>query len=472
MKKHLLGTTAFAAASLATSGAMAQSLEDRVQTLEEQMLMGSPGSGFDINISGWMQGGFFIQDIDPDTIGAIANYVGATGMEDYSDYDVKMSGAEVQFTARKRLPQGIRIGGRVELSGFTTRDQVDETYIWVQSRFGRVILGADDDVYNKMHYSVPFPSLNGVDSPNYRHTVATAVRAGTNASLAGDSNKLSYFTPRIAGVQLGISYTPHNGNRNGEANGSGARDLNGVSLENVIGVGATFRRRISGFFVGASAGWQGGTSNVTYDPDGPDGRVFSHPADPTNSFTVNRPITGVKTDPSSWHIGGNISKDGWRVGGAYARYEGHGSPLTFDLTALNGDENIIDISDRVEQSVWAVGASYSIGPWTAGIGYLQAEGEGRVEKLNLNDHRIADNLIAAGTRNVSPETTVLGFGVSYKIARGVTLAADVAFYEDDNGRSGYHDGTRAGPREPMGDFVEQNAKVEAVGAGLILGINF
>ena len=471
MKKHLLGTTAFAAASLAASGAMAQSLEDRIQTLEEQMLMGSPGSDFDISVSGWMQGGFFVQDIDPDTIGAAARYVGATGMEDYSDYDLKMSGAEVQFRARTQLYNGITLGGRVELSGFTTRDQVDETYIWMESRFGRVILGADDDVYNKMHYSVPFPSLNGVDSPNYRHTVATAVRAGTNSSLAGDSNKLSYFTPRIAGVQLGLSYTPHNGNRNGEANGFGARDLNSVSLENVIGVGATFRRRLGGFWVGASAGWQGGTSNVTYDPDGPDGRVFIRPGnDITDTFVVNRPVTGVTTDPSSWHIGGNVSGGGWKFGGAYARYEGHGSPLTFDLRD-NGD-NVIDLSNRIEQNAWAVGASYSIGPWTAGIGYFQSEGEGRVEKVNLNGHRIADNAIAAGTRDVSPETSVLGFGVSYKIARGVTVAADVAFYEDDNGRSGYYDETPAGPGEPAGDFVEQNAKVEAVGGGLILGINF
>ena len=462
MKKHLFGTTAFVAVSLATSGAMAQSLDDRIRTLEEQMLMGSPGSDFDVDISGWIQGGFFVQDIDPDTIGAVANYVGATGMEDYADYDVKMSGAEVQFRASTRLYNAIRIGGRVELSGFTTRDQVDETYIWMESRFGRVILGADDDVYNKMHYSVPFPSLNGVDSPNYRHTAATAVRAGTNASLAGDSNKLSYFTPRIAGVQLGISYTPHNGNRNGEANASGARDLNSVSLKNVIGVGATFRRRLSGFWVGASAGWQGGTSNVTYDPDGPEGACsFSDVAEtPSLRVCQNKPRTGIKTDPSSWHIGSTFSRDGWRLGGAYARYKAHGSSLTTNLGRPFSPARVsivpdhVDISDRVEQTVWAVGVSYSIGPWTAGIGYLQSEGDGVVERVNRG-RLVPDDIVADGLRDASPETTVLGLGASYKMARGVTLGADVAFYEDNNGLSG-----------------EDAATVEAAGGGLILGINF
>ena len=456
MKKFLVGTTAFVTVSVVASGASAQSLEDRVRTLEESMLMGSSNRGFDVVVSGYAQGGLFAQDSDPDTIGAVIGYADATGMEDYATFDVKMGGAEVRFSANTWLYEGrIRIGGRVELSGFTTRDQVDETYVWLQSAFGRLIFGADDDVYNKMHYSVPFPSLNGVDSPSYRYTVATAVRVGTNSSLAGDANKISYFTPRIFGFQFGVSYTPNNGNRNGEQNGFGAYDLNNVSLEDIVGVGATFRRRLGGFWVGASVGWQGGDSNITYDPDGPNGVSY---IDNGMRVDVNMPPIGIKTDPSNLHMGGSISKDGWKFGGAYAVYEGHGSPLTVNLgrpfspTNPTLVDNYIDISDRVKQIVWSVGAAYSTGPWTVGIGYLQSEGEGRYERVNA-DALIFDTRLTL--REVFPKTTVFGFGASYDLASGVTVAVDVAITEDDNGLSG-----------------DDKAVVESVGGGIILGIDF
>lgn len=461
MKKSLLGTTTFATASLIASGASAQSLDDRVRTLEESMLMGSPDSGFDVTVSGYIQGGLFAQDSDPDTIGVTAGYIDATGMEDYANFDVKMGGAEVRFNANTWLYNGrIRLGARVELSGFTTRDQVDETYIWLQSGFGRLILGADDDVYNKMHYSVPFPSMNGVDSPNYRYTIATAVRVGTNSSLAGDANKISYFTPRILGFQFGVSYTPNNGNRNGEQNGFGARDLNSVSLENVVGLGATFRRRLGGVRIGASAGWQSGDSNITYDPDGPDG-VSYFPTANGPRVDENRHPVGIRTDPSNLHVGGSISKGGWKFGGAYAIYEGHGSPLTANLGRPSSPrnptlvDNYIDISDRVKQIVWSVGVAYSIDPWTLGVGYLQSEGEGRFERMNADGGLGFDSPFTNGLREVSPKTTVFGFGASCNLASGVTIAVDVAITEDDNGLSGAN-----------------SATVESVGGGLVLGISF
>ncbi|MCY4031966.1 MAG: porin [Hyphomicrobiales bacterium] len=459
MKKSLLGTTAFVVASAVASGASAQSLDDRIRTLEEAMLMGSPNNGFDVVVSGYAQGGVFVQDTDPDTIGEVIGYADATGMEDYAKFGVKMGGAEVRFSANTWIyDRKLRLGGRVELSGFTTRDQVDETYIWLQSKFGRLIFGADDDVYNKMHYSVPFPSLNGVDSPNYRYTVATAVRPGTNSSLAGDANKVSYFTPRMSGFQFGISYTPHNGNRNGEQNGFGAYDLNNVSLENVLGVGTTFRGQFSGFWIGASAGWQSGDSNITHDPDGPDG-VSYFPPGATGILNENRPPVAIQTNPSNLHFGGSISKGSWKIGGAYAVYEGHGSPLSVNLgrpfspTNPTLVDNYIDISDRVRQIVWSIGVAYSTGPWTLGVGYLQSEGEGRYERPSADGGLIFDTRLTL--KEASPKTTVFGFGASYELATGMTIAVDFAATEDDNGFSG-----------------DDKAVVESVGGGLIIGINF
>ena len=428
MKKYLLGTTAFAAASLVASGASAQSLEDRIRTLEEQMLMGAPGSGFDITVSGYIHGGFFLQDIDPKS-----NPNGGFGFntgpeEDYGAVDVKMGGAEAQFTAQTTLDNGIDLMGRIELSGFTTSDQIDETYIRAQGGFGQVTLGADDDAWNLTHYSSPNPGLNGIDSPNYRHAVVTGARTGTNASLTGDANKITYFTPRFSGFQFGISYTPNTADTNGDS-GSAPYDRNSGSIENVVGIGANFSRSFGGIAVGASAGWQSGTTNEMFDPDG----------------GGDMAARGISTDPSQWHVGGTISRGGWTLGGAYANYEGSGDSIVVSTADTSGATTAeFDISDKLAATVWAVGASYNTGPWTVGAGYLQSE-------QDVGDLASAtDNSIVT----VTGETTVVNAGASYALAPGVTVAADVSFYEDNDGQN------------------TPNSSKEAVGAGLIMGINF
>ena len=416
------------------------SLEERIRTLEEQMLMGAPGSGFDITVSGYIHGGFFLQDIDPNTIGTRrldgdGDPVG-TGMEDYGSIDVKMGGAEAQFTAQTTLDNGIDLMGRIELSGFTTSDQIDETYIRAQGGFGQVTLGADDDAWNLTHYSSPNPGLNGVDSPNYRHAViAGANRTGTNASLTGDANKITYFTPRFSGFQFGISYTPNTEDTNGDS-GSTPYDRNTDAIENVVGIGANFSRSFGGIAVGASAGWQSGTTNATYDHDG-------------NPDTAAR---GIDTDPSQWHVGGTVSRGGWTLGGAYASYEGSGQvgSATLDVSVAQDDSMVMDFSGDVAQTVWAVGASYNTGPWTVGAGYLQGESDQTNVTAGTND--AGQTSISRST--VTGETTVVNAGASYALAPGVTVAADVSFYEDNDGLN------------------QPNSSQEAVGAGLIMGINF
>ena len=416
------------------------SLEERIRTLEEQMLMGAPGSGFDITVSGYIHGGFFLQDIDPNTIGTRrldgdGDPVG-TGMEDYGSIDVKMGGAEAQFTAQTTLDNGIDLMGRIELSGFTTSDQIDETYIRAQGGFGQVTLGADDDAWNLTHYSSPNPGLNGIDSPNYRHAVYTGARTGTNASLTGDANKITYFTPRFSGFQFGISYTPNTANTNGDS-GSAPYDRNSGDIENVVGIGANFSRSFGGIAVGASAGWQSGTTNEKFDPDGTHGGSASDGA---------MAARGIGTDPSQWHVGGTVSRGGWTLGGAYANYEGTGGALKLEtLDGAGEDANVTaetDVSDKLAATAWAVGATYNTGPWTVGVGYLQSEQDIGVPG--------AEGAIVTQTG----ETTVVNAGASYALAPGVTVAADVSFYEDDDGAN------------------TTNSSKEAVGAGLIMGINF
>ena len=433
MKKTLLATTAFVAASTVATGAMAQSLEDRIRTLEESMLMGSPGSGFDVNVSGYMHGGFFLQDIDAAP--------GTT--QDYGSTDIKIGATEIHFTATGQLDNGIEVGGRVELEGTTQGDQIDETYIWAEGGFGRMVIGAENGPSYLMHYSAPWiAGVNGVDSPNYRYSVVSpTARTNTQTLLSSDANKITYFTPRFSGFQFGIGYTPDNSDRNGEQNGWGsAYDReSGTGIENIVAVAGNFSRDFGGVSVGASAGWESGSSNVKYDPDG-DGAMAAQ---------------GVSDDPVNWHIGGEVARGGFTVGGAYysatgfLNASGYGNNSGVVTTYDDGPDSLTttayDNTGDNTQTAWAIGAHYATGPWGVGVAYLQAEVEGSTYSAEAGD-------TVATRSSFTLENSVIEIGASYEAGPGVTVAADIGFYEDD-----------------VGDGTESQ---EAVGAGVILGISF
>ena len=441
MRKVLLGTTAFVAASVVASGASAQSLEDRIRTLEESMLMGSPGSGFDVGVSGYMHGGFFLVDIDGTPMNARTNDAGAFDPtqpeEDYGSTDVKIGATEIHFTATGQLDNGIEVGGRVELEGTTQGDQIDETYIWAEGGFGRMVIGAENGPAYLMHYSAPWiAGVNGVDSPNYRYTVhGGAARTNTQTLIASDANKITYFTPRFSGFQFGIAYTPDNSDRSGEQNGWGsAFDRNGgEGVENIVAVAGNFSRDFGGVSVGASAGWESGSSTIKGD------------------FNGDGTATGVSDDPTNWHIGGEVSRGGFTVGGAYYSATGFtggaGTGGAIVMAGEGSDALEVDATGDTEQTAWAVGAHYATGPWGVGIAYLQAESD--APTYSLNDA----GMPVQGTSN-SLANSVIEIGASYEAGPGVTVAADIGFYEDDLPAS---DGT---------------ASQEAVGAGLVLGISF
>ena len=445
MKKVLLSTTALAAVSaLAVTSASAQTLEERIRTLEESMLMGMPDSGWDVQVSGYMVGGFFLLDQD------------STPAQDLGSTIFRMGGGEIQFRMSTVLDNGMTVGGRVELEDVQSGDQIDETYMYASGGFGEVRLGADDSASNLMHYTAPWFGLQGVDGPNFRNNVRTDVRTDTNTGLSGDANKITYFTPRFSGFQFGISYVPTTEASNGGANNA-TRDRNDANIHDFVSVGANFTRDLGGFTLGTSAGWESGSlKNVeVFGEDGPE------------------------DDPVEWHIGGTVSSQGFTFGGAYFTSEATPGPSNFacaaDIPAFMGTgtadmpqhaarDDIActdaagetvdnDLSSRVEQNAWSVGVKYDTGPWSFSAGYFEAEGDGYgtavVDAAPSDMDTTDDRGVVLGSRK--PQSETIGFGATYAIGPGVTVAADLQFTEDSDG---------------LGDTVE------ATSGGLIMGISF
>ena len=202
MRKTLLATTVLACAgALAVGPALAA---DKVS----------------VGVSGYMvqwvgftsieEGGYSEGKMDADGNAVLTEREGAA--------DIR-SNSEVHFTGRLKSDSGLTFGVRVELEGNNSGNQaegeksrggvIDESFAWVSGEFGRLTVGADDSVHSSMHYGV---KNAGMDLGEVRMFFPEN-EAYYTADWQADNKRVIYMTPRMQGVQLGVSYGP-GGNEN------------------------------------------------------------------------------------------------------------------------------------------------------------------------------------------------------------------------------------------------------------------
>ena len=141
MKKVLLGTTALVAAGVLAGGG--------VQAAE----------GVKLGVGGYFNSAFgYVDEDDGD---------GESGHNHYST--ALNQDNEIHFKGQATLENGITVGARVELEGFTSGDQVDERWVYFRGGFGELRYGDEDDARKLKSYAAPTPTPNtfGVNSPYF-----------------------------------------------------------------------------------------------------------------------------------------------------------------------------------------------------------------------------------------------------------------------------------------------------------------
>jgi hypothetical protein len=156
----------------------------------------------------------------------------ATAQDDSKEPKIKETafeqGSEIRFKGRTVLDQGLEVGFHTEMSrhGVTTAGgpkahaladgsesrQLESVYVYVKSGYGTVAFGnphrpaggAGGDLESALS-----PITNGDDSgvsfPAFR---PLQLRDDASTEAASSLGKVSYFTPRIGGVQFGVSFAP------------------------------------------------------------------------------------------------------------------------------------------------------------------------------------------------------------------------------------------------------------------------
>ena len=331
MKKQLLTTTALVAAGViaASSPAFAQKKGNVVQ----------------LEVKGYMEyvlGILFDQadGIVDDNVPAVDNH-----ME-----------SEIWFKGSGKLDNGITITADAQFENIGVGPRVDETYIRVSGFFGSLMLGQEDNAANLMVTGYSGSWATGVgqnltfDRADWIGLPVGFVGGGSrfNATLndirlrsggEDDSMKISYFTPRFEGVQVGVSYIP-NFARQGPGRGGAVASTAGVYNQG-FSIAANFDRKFDQVRVGIAGGYLQAESPGT--------------------------VVGVNTkDMSAYVLAARVDFGGIRLAGAYKKNDDvRDNTGTSATTSLDG-------------GLFDVGARYTWGPNAVSVGYSQGETEGTI----------------------------------------------------------------------------------------------
>ena len=342
MKKVLLGSTAIVAAGMIAAVPSADA-----------------ASKMKLGVGGYMEQWFGFTSGDDGVA------------QDYSGFDIK-SDPEIFFKGSTKLDNGITVGVNVQLEATQNGDQIDEQYMFVKGSFGQIIIGDENSAMYKMHYA---PSdfgigMNSGDVTAWNKPVKDAEGDSINMGshyrspfgatyiepdAVNDSAKISYFTPRVSGFQLGLSYGP-DGNQ--DSNGLPNRD---AANTDYIMVGANFKQKMGGMSVGIS----GGYGTVT---DAAAGGVEPE----ATSFGIKLGMGGVSAGVSyaNFSDSGEKDQEGINAGVAYSS-----GPMGVSIAYFHGEKDgnngdAATLNNQAERDVIHLSAKYAMGPGVTLAGTL------------------------------------------------------------------------------------------------------
>lgn len=303
--------------------------------------------------------------------------------DDFDGVDAKQD-AEIHFKPKITLDNGLQIGVDIQLEANTSVDQIDESYLFIQGSFGEIVLGSENSAGYRMTYVAPDVSFVDLNSPS------TTLFIPFTGNLANDNNKdgdiadagevvsvgndvfrgtlgttlienernndaarITYFTPRFSGFQIGVSYARDAR----DDNNTQINTNNPGALSDIFDVGLNYKDRLAGLEVAVSARW---------------GIASREGA----------------SDPEIWGAGINLGHAGVIVGGSFAEQN----------DSRNADGTAFD-----------VGISYETGPWGFSFTYFSGE--------NVDDENAAlgadeenDSYMLAATYALAKGVKLSAFG--------------------------------------------------------------
>lgn len=360
MKKTLLSSSAIAGAALLAAPVATPAFAGTAQV----------GDSFEVTISGGYRFSVLVYDQDVRT---------GTGR----GYRFASDEAEVKFAAGGVADNGLEYGFEMELQTQTNDGaNSDETWAYLRGNWGEVNLGDQDDAADRMAIGGEdaMPGRGGYDGAvgDVFAFGGESVHTAQGTTFTGDATKVTYFTPRFFGFQLGASFTPDSSH-----SGGAAQDDDDSAFEQTISGGLNYSEDFNGFGVtlALTGAW----------------------ADSREAVGALGSTVGADTG-EAWQaqVGGLFSYAGFSLGAAYGLSD--------------------NLATGADDAWWTdVGLNYATGPWKAGGGFFYSE----------------TDRVAGG----QSEVMIWSIGANYQVAPGMALASDVNFVDVDNAAAADNEGT-------------------------------
>ena len=279
--------------------------------------------------------------------GYMQQWIGAADRTDDSDeggVDIQ-SDSEIYFTGSMESDMGLKFGVNVQLeaNNESAKDdpgddtEIDESFAYISGDLGRIEIGQRDPIHARTHYGIKDVGV-GLNAGDTQKWIPGAY-LDTNGWI-GDNLNVIYISPRMNGIQVGLSYGADSASENDTASAPKNND------NSVVAGGINLNQEIADASVKISLGHRAAGTDGDDDTFTNMGLAVS-----TGAFGLN--VAYAERDK-----GTGMPKDEWSVVGASISYSD--GPMSVSLGHM-----LHDVEDGTERNATMLSASYSLAPGVA-----------------------------------------------------------------------------------------------------------
>lgn len=307
---------------------------------------------------------------------------------------------------------GFDYSGFIGVTGNTEagKTSVEENWIKLQNRWGRMILGGHRGVTDRMAfgaYSI-MGGTGGFDG-NYKNVINLSTGTVISTDLVGapkDANKITLVTPRLNGIQAGISFTPH-GQQQGEAKlrTIGSRESGTKPYgKNNVGLGVNYKTDLEGLGVKASATLISGQTQTLR-------RFAVTPAATQNDRFAEAIYSGDRYNTLSYALGLVLTYGDFEAG--------------FEFIDNGKSQVLKSIKDRDAGQLYMAALGYNFGANKIALGYQYSE-----RKLGTRFEAPRTNTTyTIAAENAKAKANVVSLTYDRKLAKGLSLFAEANYFD-------------------------------------------
>ena len=157
------------------------------------------------------------------------------------------SDSEIHLKGSLDSDMGLKYTVHVELKGDGGAEPVDESFLRVSGGFGQIELGARDHAMVRMHSGISDVGIGLTSGDTQKWIPGTYLETAGHGSIGGGNDqKLNYISPRVSGLQIGVSYAPKEG--------AGTTEMPAGNDESAWGAGLNFQQEVGDMAVTFSLG--------------------------------------------------------------------------------------------------------------------------------------------------------------------------------------------------------------------------